>query len=146
VSSNGATGDRTSELRAEIARLEKTLGRRPKLLVAKASLDDHGDGAEHIALAARDVGFEVVYESNGATPEQIVTSALEESVHVIALSMSGSSRLELIPRVVKRAQAAGIGDMPIVVSEDFERSAIASELVRLASALGAELPSERRNG
>jgi (2R)-ethylmalonyl-CoA mutase len=144
VSSNGSTGHRIRELRAEIARLEKKLGRRPKLLVARASLDDHGDGAEQIALAARDVGFEVVYESHGATPEKIVTSALEESVHVIAVSMSGSSQLELLPRVVKGAQAAGIGDVPIVVSEDFERSAMASGLVQLASALGADLVAELR--
>jgi methylmalonyl-CoA mutase cobalamin-binding subunit len=75
-----------------------------------------------------------------------VTSALEESVHMIALSLSGSSPLELLPRVVKRAQAAGIGDVPIVVSEDFAPSTIASQLVQLASALGAELLSEHRNG
>jgi len=150
-----STGKPISELRAEISRLEKKLGRRPKLLVGKPGLDGHSNGAEQIALKARDVGFEVVYEGIRVTPEQIVASALEEGVHLIGISMLSGSHLELIPQVVKRAQAAGIGDVPIIVGgiipepdarklqaagvarvytpKDFELNTIMNDLVQLVS-------------
>jgi (2R)-ethylmalonyl-CoA mutase len=102
-------------LRREIAALERRLGRRPKLLVGKPGLDGHSNGAEQVALKARDVGFEVVYEGIRVTPEQIVASALEEGVHLIGLSILSGSHMQLVPEVVERARVAGLSRVPIVV-------------------------------
>jgi (2R)-ethylmalonyl-CoA mutase len=112
--SNGASA-RVAELRAELSRLEKKLGRRPKMLVGKPGLDGHSNGAEQIALKARDVGFEVVYEGIRVSPERLVASALEEGVHLIGVSILSGSHLELVPQIVKRAREAGLGEVPIVV-------------------------------
>jgi len=102
------------ELRAEVARLQETLGRRPKILVAKPGLDGHSNGAEQIALRARDAGMDVVYEGIRLTPAQIATSALQEGVHVIGLSILSGSHRELIPAVMDRLRDAGV-DVPVVV-------------------------------
>jgi (2R)-ethylmalonyl-CoA mutase len=90
------------------------MGRRPKLLVGKPGLDGHSNGAEQIAIKARDVGFDVVYEGIRVSPEQIVASALEEGVHLIGLSILSGSHLSLVPEVVERLRAAGLGDVPVV--------------------------------
>lgn len=108
-----ATGE-VERLRGELARLERELGRRPKMLVGKPGLDGHSNGAEQIAIKARDVGFDVVYEGIRVTPEQIVASALEEGVHLIGLSILSGSHLALVPEVVERLAAAGL-DVPVVV-------------------------------
>jgi ethylmalonyl-CoA mutase len=109
VSSNGV-----SELRAEIERLEKVIGRRPKVLVAQLA-NDAVRAAEQIALKARDAGFDVVYEAEVALPEHVVTSAVEEGVHLIGLAIDGAA-CGLAPVVEERARAAGLGDVPVVVS------------------------------
>jgi (2R)-ethylmalonyl-CoA mutase len=106
---------RIEQLRGEVSALEKRLGRRPKMLVGKPGLDGHSNGAEQIALKARDVGFEVVYEGIRVSPERLVASALEEGVHIIGISILSGSHLELVPQIVKRAREAGLGDVPIVV-------------------------------
>jgi (2R)-ethylmalonyl-CoA mutase len=85
------------------------------MLVGKPGLDGHSNGAEQIALKARDVGFEVVYEGIRVSPERLVASALEEGVHIIGISILSGSHLELVPQIVKRAREAGLGDVPIVV-------------------------------
>jgi ethylmalonyl-CoA mutase len=85
------------------------------MLVGKPGLDGHSNGAEQIALKARDVGFEVIYEGIRVTPEQIVASALEEGVNVIGLSILSGSHLELVPDVLERLKAAGIGHVPVVL-------------------------------
>ncbi|MEA2242559.1 MAG: ethylmalonyl-CoA mutase, partial [Solirubrobacteraceae bacterium] len=103
-----------TELRDEVARLEEALGRRPKILVGKPGLDGHSNGAEQIAVRARDVGMEVVYEGIRLTPSQIVTSALQEGVHVIGLSILSGSHRELIPAVIDGLEEAGV-DAPVVV-------------------------------
>ncbi len=116
VSEGEGDSQKTVEgLRARMDVLEKKLGRRPKMLVGKPGLDGHSNGAEQIALKARDVGFEVVYEGIRVTPEQLVASALEEGVHVIGISILSGSHLELVPQVVERAREAGIASVPIVV-------------------------------
>jgi len=117
VSSNGAADVLVElrELRMEISRLEKLLGRRPKLLVGELGLDGHSSGTEQLALKARDAGFDVVYEGVRVTPEQIVSSAIEEGVCLIGISMSSGSQLPLIPQLVKGARSAGIGAVPIIV-------------------------------
>jgi (2R)-ethylmalonyl-CoA mutase len=154
VGANGR-GEQILRLRGELARLEKTLGRRPKMLVGKPGLDGHSNGAEQIALKARDVGFEVVYEGIRVSPERLVASALEEGVHVIGISILSGSHLELVPEIVKRARDAGLGDVPIVVGgiipeadakrleqagvarvytpKDFELNAIMDDLVKLVA-------------
>jgi (2R)-ethylmalonyl-CoA mutase len=94
------------ELRKEVSRLQEQLGRRPKILVGKPGLDGHSNGAEQIAVRARDSGMDVVYEGIRLTPAQIAASALQEGVHVIGLSILSGSHRELIPAVVQALREA----------------------------------------
>jgi (2R)-ethylmalonyl-CoA mutase len=112
---NPKAAEQVEKLRQRLGSLEKKLGRRPRLLVGKPGLDGHSNGAEQIALKARDVGFEVIYEGIRVTPEQIVASALEEGAHVIGLSILSGSHLELVPEVITRLKQAGIPNVPVVV-------------------------------
>jgi methylmalonyl-CoA mutase cobalamin-binding domain/chain len=91
------------------------LGRRLKFLVGKPGLDGHSNGAEQIAVRARDAGMEVVYEGIRLTPAQIVNAALEESVHVVGLSILSGSHLPLVEDILERMRAAGLEDVPVVV-------------------------------
>jgi (2R)-ethylmalonyl-CoA mutase len=91
------------------------LGRRVKFLVGKPGLDGHSNGAEQIAVRARDCGFEVVYEGIRLTPAQIVNAALEESVHVVGLSILSGSHVPLVRDVMQRMRAAGLSEIPVVV-------------------------------
>ena len=109
-----ATGAELEELRDEVARVGDALGRRIKILVGKPGLDGHSNGAEQIAVRARDVGMEVVYEGIRLTPSQIVTSALQEGVHVIGLSILSGSHRELVPGIVEDLREAGV-DVPVIV-------------------------------
>jgi (2R)-ethylmalonyl-CoA mutase len=103
-----------SELRSEVARLQEKLGRRPKILVGKPGLDGHSNGAEQIAVRARDSGMDVVYEGIRMTPSQIAASALQEGVHVIGLSILSGSHRELIPAVIAALRKEGV-TAPVVV-------------------------------
>ncbi len=103
-----------SELREEVSRLQEKLGRRPKILVGKPGLDGHSNGAEQIAVRARDSGMDVVYEGIRLTPAQIASSALQEGVHVIGLSILSGSHRELIPAVLDALHGAGV-TAPVVV-------------------------------
>ncbi len=103
-----------SELREEVTRLQEQLGRRPKILVGKPGLDGHSNGAEQIAVRARDSGMDVVYEGIRLTPSQIAASALQEGVHVIGLSILSGSHRELIPAVIDALREAGVS-APVVV-------------------------------
>jgi ethylmalonyl-CoA mutase len=113
-----AAGDRDesdlAEIREEVERLAEAIGRRPKILVGKPGLDGHSNGAEQIAVRARDIGLDVVYEGIRLTPSQIATSAEQEGVHVIGLSILSGSHLELIPSVVAALRERGV-DAPVVV-------------------------------
>jgi (2R)-ethylmalonyl-CoA mutase len=111
----GRSADTIDRLRKRLGELETRMGRRPKLLVGKPGLDGHSNGAEQIAIKARDVGFDVVYEGIRVSPEQIVASALEEGVHLIGLSILSGSHLALVPEVAERLRNAGLGDVPLVV-------------------------------
>jgi ethylmalonyl-CoA mutase len=104
-----------SELRAEVERVSETLGRRLKFLVGKPGLDGHSNGAEQIAVRARDAGMDVVYEGIRLTPTQIANSAAQEGVHVIGLSILSGSHRELIPSVMDALREAGVEDVPVVV-------------------------------
>jgi ethylmalonyl-CoA mutase len=86
----------------------------PRLLVAKPGLDGHSNGAEQIAVAARDAGFEVVYPGIRLTPEQIAAIARDEDVDLVGISILSGSHLELVPEVVERLRAEGV-DAAVVV-------------------------------
>jgi len=101
-------------LREQVAQLTQKLGRRPKILVGKPGLDGHSNGAEQIAVRARDAGMDVVYEGIRLTPAQIAASALQEGVHVIGLSILSGSHRELIPAVIEALRESGV-DAPVVV-------------------------------
>lgn len=107
-------GEELDELREEVARVSEALGRTVKILVGKPGLDGHSNGAEQIAVRARDVGMDVVYEGIRLTPTQIARSAVDEGVHVIGLSILSGSHRELIPDVIEALREAGGADIPIV--------------------------------
>jgi (2R)-ethylmalonyl-CoA mutase len=109
-----APGEELSELRDEVARVSEALGRTVKILVGKPGLDGHSNGAEQIAVRARDAGMDVVYEGIRLTPAQIARSAVDEGVHVIGLSILSGSHRELIPDVLAALREAGGGDIPVV--------------------------------
>jgi (2R)-ethylmalonyl-CoA mutase len=91
------------------------LGGRLRLLVGKPGLDGHSNGAEQVAVRARDAGFEVIYQGIRLTPAQIVEAAVAEDVHCVGLSVLSGSHLELVPQVLDGLRAAGAGDVPVVV-------------------------------
>jgi (2R)-ethylmalonyl-CoA mutase len=109
-----APGVELTELRDDVARVSEALGRTVKILVGKPGLDGHSNGAEQIAVRARDAGMDVVYEGIRLTPAQIARSAVDEGVHVIGLSILSGSHRELIPDVLAALREAGGGDIPVV--------------------------------
>ena len=102
-------------IRARVEGVSLRLGRRLKMLVGKPGLDGHSNGAEQIAVRARDAGFEVVYEGIRLTPAEIANAALEEGVHVIGLSILSGSHEPLENEVLTLMKASGLGDLPVVV-------------------------------
>jgi len=148
-----------AEVRAEVEAVSQRLGRRLKLLVGKPGLDGHSNGAEQIAVRARDAGMEVVYEGIRLTPAHIVNTALQESVHVIGLSILSGSHMPLVREIMERMRAAGIDDVPVIVGgiipeddaqalraagvaavytpKDFQLNAIMADIARLADPQGA---------
>ncbi|HET6926495.1 MAG TPA: protein meaA [Hyphomicrobiaceae bacterium] len=145
------------EVRGEVERVSARLGRRIKLLVGKPGLDGHSNGAEQIAVRARDCGMEVVYEGIRLTPAQIVRAAAEESVHVVGLSILSGSHVPLVGEVMSRMREEGLDDVPVVVGgiippedaatlkrlgvaavytpKNFQLNAIMREIVGLAAGL-----------
>ena len=109
-----AIGRRTSDLAEAAKRVKSLIGGPPKLLMAKPGLDGHSSGAEQIAVAARDAGFEVVYAGIRLTPEQIAASARDEDPDVIGLSILSGSHMQLIPDVLGQLKQLGV-DAPVVV-------------------------------
>ena len=91
------------------------LGGRLRLLVGKPGLDGHSNGAEQVAVRARDAGFEVIYQGIRLTPEQIVAAAVAEDVHCVGLSILSGSHMELVPAVLDGLAEAGLGDVPVIV-------------------------------
>ena len=153
--SSAAANDETlTELRAEVNRVSEALGRRIKILVGKPGLDGHSNGAEQIAVRARDAGMEVVYEGIRLSPAQIATSAMQEDVDVVGLSILSGSHRELIPAVIHDMAELGV-DAPVVVGgiipdadlpaltkagvaavytpKDFEITTIIGDIVRLVA-------------
>ena len=103
-----------SDLRERVERMSETLGRRIKILVGKPGLDGHSNGAEQIAVRARDAGMDVVYEGIRLTPARIARTAVDEGVHVVGLSILSGSHAQLIPAVLAELDAAG-ASVPVVV-------------------------------
>ncbi|MCI4681474.1 protein meaA [Candidatus Rhodoblastus alkanivorans] len=147
------SGGSLDPVRAEVERVSKKLGRRIKFLVGKPGLDGHSNGAEQIAVRARDAGMEVVYEGIRLTPAEIVNAALEEGVHVVGLSILSGSHVPLVRDVLERMKALGIADVPVIVGgiipsedeklllsegvaavytpKDYELNAIMADIVRV---------------
>jgi len=115
---SGAAGGVSMEkdkARDHVEKVSSKLGRRLKMLLGKPGLDGHSNGAEQIAVRARDAGIDVVYEGIRLTPEQIVAAALEESVHVIGLSILSGSHTTLASQVLAGLKAEGLEDVPVIV-------------------------------
>ena len=108
-------GDGLDRVRRRVEQVSERLGRRIKVLIGKPGLDGHSNGAEQIAVKARDSGMEVVYEGIRLTPAEIVNAAVEEGVHVVGLSILSGSHVPLVGEVLERMAAAGIGAVPVVV-------------------------------
>jgi (2R)-ethylmalonyl-CoA mutase len=147
---NDVTG--LDDVRADVDRVSRKLGRRLTFLVGKPGLDGHSNGAEQIAVRARDAGMQVVYEGIRLTPEEIVDAARKEKAHVIGLSVLSGSHLPLVEDVVDRMKRAGL-DVPVIVGgiippedaaelekagvaavytpKDFELNRIMSDVVRI---------------
>ncbi|MBX9990197.1 protein meaA [Phreatobacter oligotrophus] len=146
------TGD-LAPIRDEVEKVSRALGRRLKFLVGKPGLDGHSNGAEQIAVRARDCGMEVVYEGIRLTPAEIVNAALEEGVHVVGLSILSGSHIPLVTEVMERMRAEGLDDVPVIVGgiippedetvlrgagvaavytpKDFQLNAIMADIVRI---------------
>jgi len=158
-SMNGQVGERLETLRARVRNSANTLGRPLKVLIGKPGLDGHSNGAEQIAVWCRDAGMEVVYEGIRLTPDQIVSSARDEGVHLIGLSILSGSHLRLVPEVIAGLKAEGLAEVPVVVGgiipeddadelrkagvarvytpKDFEMLRILSDMVDVAEAAHA---------
>lgn len=108
-------GDALSHVRRLVARTGDELGEKLRILVGKPGLDGHSNGAEQVAVRARDAGFEVVYQGIRLTPEQIVAAAVAEDVHLVGLSILSGSHMELVPEVLRGLREAGAGDVPVIV-------------------------------
>jgi len=143
-----------ARIRKRVDEVSRALGHRLRILVGKPGLDGHSNGAEQIAVRARDVGMEVIYQGIRLTPEQIASSALEEDVDVIGLSILSGSHRELVPRVVELLRTEGV-EVPVVVGgiippadaaplreagvarvytpKDFELNAIMGDIVELVA-------------
>ena len=111
----GARSEALADVRARVARTSEELGERLRVLVGKPGLDGHSNGAEQVAVRARDAGFEVVYQGIRLTPEQIVAAAVAEDVHLVGISILSGSHMVLVPEVLERLREAGAGDVPVIV-------------------------------
>jgi len=111
----GEAGAALTVVRRKVTETGEALGGRLRLLVGKPGLDGHSNGAEQVAVRARDAGFEVIYQGIRLTPEQIVAAAVAEDVHCVGLSILSGSHMVLVPEVVEGLRQAGMGDVPVIV-------------------------------
>jgi (2R)-ethylmalonyl-CoA mutase len=109
------SGAGLAAVRERVRETGEALGGRLRLLVGKPGLDGHSNGAEQVAVRARDAGFEVVYQGIRLTPEEIVAAAVAEDVHCVGISILSGSHMELVPAVLDGLRAAGLDDVPVVV-------------------------------
>jgi (2R)-ethylmalonyl-CoA mutase len=130
-----ARSNSLAELREQVDAVSERLGRRLKMLVGKPGLDGHSNGAEQVAVRARDCGVEVVYPGIRLTPAEIASAALEEGVHVVGLSILSGSHVVLVEEVLRRLRALGLAHIPVIVGgiippED-ERRLLAAGVARV---------------
>jgi (2R)-ethylmalonyl-CoA mutase len=111
----GKAGSELAAVREQVRVTSEQLGGRLRLLVGKPGLDGHSNGAEQVAVRARDAGFEVIYQGIRLTPDQIVSAAVAEDVHCVGLSILSGSHMELVPAVLGGLREAGLGDVPVIV-------------------------------
>ncbi len=104
-----------TDVRERVRQTGEEVGGRLRLLVGKPGLDGHSNGAEQVAVRARDAGFEVVYQGIRLTPEQIVAAAVAEDVHCVGLSILSGSHMELVPAVLEGMREHGLADVPVIV-------------------------------
>jgi (2R)-ethylmalonyl-CoA mutase len=135
----GGNEDLLDEIRAKVNAVAERIGHRPRILVGKPGLDGHSNGAEQIAVRARDVGMEVIYQGIRLTPEQIAASALEEDVDVVGLSILSGSHLELIPETVRLLRERDV-DAPVVIGGIIP--AADAERLREAGVAGVYTPKD----
>jgi (2R)-ethylmalonyl-CoA mutase len=131
--------EQLAEIRKQVDEVSERIGHRIKILVGKPGLDGHSNGAEQVALRARDVGMEVIYQGIRLTPAEIATSALQEDVDVVGLSILSGSHLELIPEVVRLLAAEGV-EVPVVVGGIIP--AADAERLREAGVAGVYTPKD----
>src|SRR6185369_6440717 len=110
-----AAGEDLSELRSRLALLSSRIGHTPRFLVGKPGLDGHSNGAEQIAVRARDVGMDVIYQGIRLTVEEIVATAQEEDVDAIGLSILSGSHMALVPAMLEQLSKAGMSDVPLII-------------------------------
>ena len=115
AAASGEAGEALAAVRAAVQQTGRDLGVRLRFLVGKPGLDGHSNGAEQIAVRARDCGFEVVYQGIRLTAAQIVAAAVQEDVHVVGLSILSGSHMAAVPAVLRGLREAGLGDVPVVV-------------------------------
>ncbi len=106
--------DDERRIRVSVKRIKEALGRPPKILIGKPGLDGHSNGAEQIAVRARDMGMEVLYQGIRLTPEQIVNAAEQENVDIIGLSILSGSHNTVVPRIMKMLKKRGMADTPVI--------------------------------
>ena len=109
------SGEDSEAVRSQVEALSKRLGMPVKFLVGKPGLDGHSNGAEQIAVRAGEVGLEVIYEGIRLTPEEIVSAAIEQQVHIVGLSILSGSHVPLVREVMSRMREAGLDKVPVVV-------------------------------
>ncbi len=114
VAAAGGAGGGSDKLRATADRFRNSVGGPIRFLVAKPGLDGHSNGAEQIAVAARDAGMEVIYQGIRLTPEQIVAAARDEDVDAVGLSILSGSHVELVPLTIDMLREAGV-EAPVIV-------------------------------
>ncbi len=122
----GTKPDDERDVMALVRRIKEKLGRPPKILIGKPGLDGHSNGAEQIAVRARDMGMEVLYQGIRLTPEQIVSAAEQENVDLIGLSILSGSHNTVVPKIMKMLKSRGMDDVPvltggIIPDEDVEK-------------------------
>ncbi|WP_240322728.1 protein meaA [Austwickia chelonae] len=108
-------GSALAKVRAQVTQTADDLGMTLRFLVGKPGLDGHSNGAEQVAVRARDCGFEVVYQGIRLTPDQIVAAAVAEDVHAVGVSILSGSHMELIPQILRGLQESGAADVPLIV-------------------------------
>lgn len=115
ISKNQTNESELVLMQKEIERVSSKLKRRPKMLVGKPGLDGHSNGAEQIAVRARDIGLEVVYDGIRSTPEQLVVAAIEEGVHIIGLSILSGSHIHLVKVIINLLKENKYSKIPVIV-------------------------------